>query len=267
MVQASIKLARRSSFIPGTSNTTSLLASGRTNSSGGAAQIPKDVQEIMKRHAERRKAEKNATPGAKEMVTLRAEAVNLIDTEYDALFQHVAQSLASFVHEENFAPEEEFTNADLDALQTRTMQAVADELEPRFDRMAGLAGGLYDKAKGHKKRDYVASLNKYVPDYCDGQHNRFWILVRRHLSPAGSPEEEKFKEELKESGKYIEGGIEDYIELSYYSNLMGLHGRNSSQVPYCGPEDPFCKFITVVNKTHSANSTVMPHGRNSSQHP
>lgn len=213
--------------------------------------MPSEVQDILKRHAERRKAERNATPGAEEMVALRAEAVNLIDTEYDALFQHVAQSLTNFVNEKGFAPEEKFTDKDLKALQERTMQAVADELEPRFDRMAGLVGGLYDKAKPHKKREFVASLNKYVPDYLDGQHNRVWILVRRHLSPPGSQDEAKFKEELKESGKYIEGGIEDYVELSYYSNLM-LHGRNSSQ---------------VVNKTHFANSTVMPHGRNFSKHP
>jgi hypothetical protein len=163
------------------------------------------------------------------MVALRAEAVGLIDLEYDALFQHVAQSLASFVREKNFAPEKKLTNKDIVSLEERTMLAVADELEPRFDRSAGLVGGLYDKAKPHKRREYVADLTKYVPDYCKGQRDRVWTLVRFHVSPADAHDDEKFKAKLKEAGEYIENGIEDYVELSYYSNLM-LHGRNASQL-------------------------------------
>lgn len=206
-----------------TNSTSSLVATSRARSS----EVPPSVQEILERHARRRQAERNATPSADESVVLRADAVALVDTEYDALLEHVAESLNSFVHEANFASNRSLTNQDLDDLQGKLMLDVADEFEPHFDTSAGLVGSLYDKAKPHKKREYVASLEEYVPEYCEGQRDRVWVLLRSHLT--GIYDEEKFKEKLEYAGQYIESGIEDYVELSYYSNLM-LHGRNSSQM-------------------------------------
>lgn len=223
--QLNLEVTRKSAAV----NSTTVLASSQTNSVGGSRNVPPDVREILERHARREKARRNATPGADEMVTLRLEAVDMINDEYDELLEHVAQSLASFVGEKSFAADTKLSEKEVEALEKATILAVADELEPRFDRMSGLVGGLYDKAKPHKRREFVADLKKYVPDYLEGQHGRVWNTVRFHLMPPGTRDEKKFEEKLEQSGEYIEKGMEDYIELSYYSNLM-LHGRNSSKV-------------------------------------
>jgi len=205
---------------PGAVNLTTLLASSRR----GSRNVPPNVREILERHARREKAKQNATPGADETLTLRAEAVGLIDEEYDAMLEHVAQSLAGFVQNKTL---ERAPKGDMVAFEEATILAVADELEPRFDRMNGLVGGLFDKAKPHKRREFVADLKKYVPDYCKGQHDRIPDTIQFHMEWGW--DDKKFKKKLEKAGKYIESGMEDYIELSYYSNLM-LHGRNASQL-------------------------------------
>lgn len=191
--------------------------------------LPKGIKEILERHRRRQEERRKATPSPKEEEALRTVALDVIDKEFNDMLEITADSFARFVRSDAFDPNSDVSESTCVRLEEESIELLSEELEPRFERSQDLAEELFKKSKPWKKKLFVTDMKEHVPSYCAVQRERIWSLFKFHLtSPVFKADEpmanDALRGKLARAGKYIEGGIEDYLELSYYSNLA-LHGK------------------------------------------